>query len=39
VVAIPFTGRAAECAAAMVHHTGEVAFSMIDGEWVAKSLE
>ena len=39
LVAIPFSGSAAECAAAMVHHAGEVAVSMIDGQWVAKSLE
>ncbi len=31
LVAIPFTGRTEESAAAIVHHPGEVPFSMIDG--------
>jgi cytosine/adenosine deaminase-related metal-dependent hydrolase len=32
LVAIPFTGRTEQCAEAIVHHTGAVPFSMIDGE-------
>jgi cytosine/adenosine deaminase-related metal-dependent hydrolase len=32
IVAIPFTGRMEESAEAIVHHAGEVTFSMIDGE-------
>jgi cytosine/adenosine deaminase-related metal-dependent hydrolase len=39
LVAIPFAGRAAECAAAIVHHPGDVPVSMIDGRWVARNLE
>ena len=35
LIAIPFTGPAAECAAAMVHHPGDVPVSMIDGQWVS----
>jgi len=35
LAAIPFAGRAADCAAAIVNHIGDVAVSMIDGEWAA----
>ena len=35
LISIPFTGPIAECAAAVVHHPGDVAVSMIDGHWVA----
>lgn len=38
LVAIAYTGPAAECAAALVHHAGEVAVSMIDGQWVVRGL-
>jgi cytosine/adenosine deaminase-related metal-dependent hydrolase len=34
LIAIPFTGPAAGCEAAVVHHAGPVAVSMIDGQWV-----
>jgi cytosine/adenosine deaminase-related metal-dependent hydrolase len=37
LISIPFAGRAAECAAALVHHRGDVPVSMIDGQWVAKN--
>ena len=39
LVAIPFTGPSSECAAAIVHHPGDVAVSMIDGQWVAPPVE
>jgi cytosine/adenosine deaminase-related metal-dependent hydrolase len=39
LVAIPFAGRAADCAAALVHHPGDVPVSMIDGQWAAKNWE
>ena len=39
LISIPFAGDAAECAAAIVHHPGAVAVSMIDGQCAAKSLE
>jgi cytosine/adenosine deaminase-related metal-dependent hydrolase len=38
LVAIPFTGPEEGCAAAIVHHRGDAAVSMIDGEWVARGL-
>jgi aminodeoxyfutalosine deaminase len=34
LIAIPFTGKLEEAWAAIVHHTGEVCASMIDGCWV-----
>ena len=34
LIAIPFTGNCADAFAAAVHHVGDVAASMIDGEWV-----
>ncbi len=36
LVAIPYTGSIADCAAAIVHHTGDVPISIIDGEWVIR---
>jgi cytosine/adenosine deaminase-related metal-dependent hydrolase len=38
LAAIAFSGEAAECAAAIVHHAGDVGVSMIDGEWVVRGL-
>lgn len=35
LAAIPFGGEVAEWAAAVVHHSGDVMVSMIDGEWAA----
>ncbi len=34
LIAIPFQGKAEDAWAAVVHHTGPVAASMIDGQWV-----
>jgi cytosine/adenosine deaminase-related metal-dependent hydrolase len=33
IIAVPFSGKAAEMFDAVVQHRGEVAVSMIDGEW------
>jgi cytosine/adenosine deaminase-related metal-dependent hydrolase len=40
LVAIPFKGRPAETHQAILHHDGDVAASMIDGQWalVPKNL-
>jgi cytosine/adenosine deaminase-related metal-dependent hydrolase len=34
LIAIPFTGESRDATAAVVHHPGHVAASMIDGRWV-----
>jgi len=34
LIAVPFTGNCADAFEAAVHHVGDVAASMIDGEWV-----
>jgi cytosine/adenosine deaminase-related metal-dependent hydrolase len=34
LVAVPFNGNCADAFEAVVHHTGDVAASMIDGQWV-----
>jgi cytosine/adenosine deaminase-related metal-dependent hydrolase len=33
LIAVPFTGNCADAFAAVVHHAGDVAASMIDGKW------
>ena len=33
LIAIPYAGKTAEAASAVVHHRGHVAASMIDGQW------
>jgi cytosine/adenosine deaminase-related metal-dependent hydrolase len=34
IIAVPFTGNSADAFEAVVHHPGDVAASMIDGNWV-----
>jgi cytosine/adenosine deaminase-related metal-dependent hydrolase len=34
LIAVPFNGNCADAFEAVVHHVGDVAASMIDGEWV-----
>jgi cytosine/adenosine deaminase-related metal-dependent hydrolase len=34
LISIPFTGPVKQCAAAIVHHPGNVPLSMIDGQWI-----
>jgi len=34
LIAVPFAGNCADALEAVVHHVGDVAASMIDGEWV-----
>ena len=33
LVALPFAGKVADIYAAVLHHAGDVAASMIDGQW------
>ena len=33
LIAIRFAGKPSDACAALVHHTGDIAVSMIDGEW------
>jgi len=35
-IAVPFKGKASEVHEAVVHHSGDVAASMIAGRWVAR---
>jgi cytosine/adenosine deaminase-related metal-dependent hydrolase len=39
LISVPFAGQAAESAAAVIHHPGDVPVSMIDGRWVKGELE
>jgi cytosine/adenosine deaminase-related metal-dependent hydrolase len=34
LIALPFSGKLEEAGAAVVHHTGPVSASMIDGQWI-----
>jgi hypothetical protein len=34
LVALPFAGKVADTYDGVLHHTGDVAASMIDGQWV-----
>jgi cytosine/adenosine deaminase-related metal-dependent hydrolase len=36
LISIPFAGRMAEVHEAVVHHSGEVSASMINGQWTIK---
>ncbi|MBI3191584.1 MAG: hypothetical protein HYZ36_02885, partial [Pedosphaera parvula] len=36
LIAVPWTGHAGQAVEAVLHHTGDVMASMIEGRWVIK---